>query len=195
MLIPSDPSVRTLLPLLVPLAPATTLLERFPESLRAMLEILGVNPTFIAAVRWAMNEGSYAKAASRQVLGVMNRFEFVRERYDENLLKLSPWQSDLLAGPLSGWLENSARGTVDAGRTELNMSQRCGRMKYSDAQDHPGPPSLLVVSAATQQDGPHYRPHISATPRDETDMRQHNSLKTNDMRDETDPRQPLASFF
>lgn len=76
---------RTLLPLLVPLAPATTLLERFPESLRIMLEILGVNPSFIAAERWAMNEGSCAKTANRQVLGVMNRFEFeleyVRERY------------------------------------------------------------------------------------------------------------------
>ncbi len=97
---------RTLLPLLVPLAPATTLLERFPESLRTMLEILDVNPTFIAAERWAMYEGSYAKTANRQVLGVMNRFEFeleyVRERYDENLLRLSLWQSDLLAGPLRG---------------------------------------------------------------------------------------------
>lgn len=58
-----------------------------------MLENLGVNPSFIAAERWAMNEGSYAKTANRQVLGMMNRFEFeleyVRERYDDNLLKLS----------------------------------------------------------------------------------------------------------
>jgi len=97
---------RTLLPLLVPLAPATTLLERFPESLSVMLEILGVNPLFIATERWAMNEGTYAKTANRQVLGVMNRFEFeleyVRDRYDDNLLQLSLWQSDLLAGPLRG---------------------------------------------------------------------------------------------
>jgi hypothetical protein len=97
---------QTLRPLLVPLAPATTLLERFPENLRVMLEILCVNPSFIATERWAMNEGSYAKTANRQVLGVMNRFEFeleyVRERYDDNLLQLSLWQCDLLAGPLRG---------------------------------------------------------------------------------------------
>ena len=97
---------RTLLPMLVPLAPASTLLKRFPEDLHVMLEILGVNPSFIAAERWAMNEGSYAKTANRQVLGVMNRGEFeleyVRERYDDNLVQLSLWQSDLLAGPLRG---------------------------------------------------------------------------------------------
>ena len=97
---------RTLLPLLVPLAPATTLLERFPESLSVMLEILGVNPLFIATERWAMNEGTYAKTVNRQVLGVINRFEFeleyVRDHYDDNLLQLSLWQSDLLAGPLRG---------------------------------------------------------------------------------------------
>ena len=43
--------------------------------------------------------------------------------------------------------------------------------------------------------GPHFRPHISATPRDETDTGQHVSLKTNDMRDQTDTSQQLESFF
>ena len=41
---------RTLLPLLLPLAPATTPVERFPDSLRFMLESLGVNPSFIAVL-------------------------------------------------------------------------------------------------------------------------------------------------
>ena len=53
-----------------------------------------------------MNEGSYAKTANRQVLGVMNRFEFeleyIRDRYDDDLLQLSLRQSDTLAGPLRG---------------------------------------------------------------------------------------------
>jgi hypothetical protein len=88
----------SLLPLLIPLAPAATLLERLPESLRVMLDKLDVNPAFIAAERWAMNEGSYAKTANRQVLGVMNRFEFeleyVRERYGKDLMQLSLWWSD-----------------------------------------------------------------------------------------------------
>ena len=42
----------------------------------------------------------------RQVLGVMNRFEFeleyVRERCGNDLMQLSLWQSDTLAGPLRG---------------------------------------------------------------------------------------------
>ncbi len=71
-----------------------------------MLGKLDVSPAFIAAERWAMSEGSYAKTANRQVLGVMNRFEFeleyVRERYGNDLMELSLWQSDTLAGPLRG---------------------------------------------------------------------------------------------
>lgn len=71
-----------------------------------MLVKLDVNPAFIAAERWAMIEGSYAKTTNRQVLGVMNRFEFelgyVRERYGNDLMELSLWQSDTLAGPLRG---------------------------------------------------------------------------------------------
>jgi hypothetical protein len=71
-----------------------------------MLDKLGVNPAFIAAERWAMNDGTYARTANRQVLGVMNRFEFelehVRERYGNDLMQLSLWQSDTLAGPLRG---------------------------------------------------------------------------------------------
>jgi hypothetical protein len=39
------------------------------------------------------------------------------------------------------------------------------------------------------------RPHISATPRDETDSEQHVFLKTNDMRNHTDTTQQLESFF
>lgn len=39
---------RTFLPLLVPLAPATTLLNRFPDELSVMLRALGVSAAFIA---------------------------------------------------------------------------------------------------------------------------------------------------
>jgi hypothetical protein len=37
--------------------------------------------------------------------------------------------------------------------------------------------------------------HISPTPRDETDMRQHVSLKSDDMHDQIDTRQPFDSPF
>jgi hypothetical protein len=42
---------------------------------------------------------------------------------------------------------------------------------------------------------PHFRPHISATPRDETDSKQHVFWKTIDMRNETDTGQPMEGSF
>jgi hypothetical protein len=51
---------------------------------------------------------------------------------------------------------------------------------------------VILVDAARHY-GPHCGPHISATPRNETDSGQHDSLKTNDMRDETDTPQPFDS--
>jgi hypothetical protein len=53
----------------------------------------------------------------------------------------------------------------------------------------------VFVGNITYKNRLHCRPHNSATPRDETDTGQHDSLKTNDMRDETDTPQLLASFF
>ena len=53
----------------------------------------------------------------------------------------------------------------------------------------------LVVSHGADQNRPHFRPHISATPRDQADMSQRVFLKSNDLHDETDMRQPIESFF
>jgi hypothetical protein len=39
------------------------------------------------------------------------------------------------------------------------------------------------------------RPHFSATPRDETDSKQHGFLKSNDMRNQTDTAQHFEGFF
>ena len=95
---------KTLLPVLVPLAPAATLLERFPDNLVAMLELLEVRPSFIASERWCMSEGEYAKTASRSLLGVMNSFASeigrVRDRSGADLLMLSIWESQTPVGPL-----------------------------------------------------------------------------------------------
>jgi hypothetical protein len=49
--------------------------------------------------------------------------------------------------------------------------------------------------SSTRLNGPPFRPPISTTPRDETDTKLHDSLKTKDMRDETDTPQPIVSFF
>jgi hypothetical protein len=55
--------------------------------------------------------------------------------------------------------------------------------------------SLTDVGPNFSPNRPHFRPHISATPRDQTDEKQHLSLKTRDMRDETDMQQPSDSSF
>ena len=96
----------TLFPVLLPLAPATSIAARFPEALESILKVLGVNPAFIASERWAMSEASFSKTANRSVLGVMNRLEleldYVRDRVGEDLLELSLYLADHLVGPLPG---------------------------------------------------------------------------------------------
>ena len=72
---------RTLLPVLMPLAPAATLSDRFPEALGRMLEALGVAPAFIEAEISAMADARYAKTANRSVIGIMNEFKYLAEVY------------------------------------------------------------------------------------------------------------------
>jgi hypothetical protein len=65
---------RTLLPLLIPLAPAATLLERLPSWIDAILEAHGVARTFIDAELAHAADIGLAKTNNRSVLGVMNEF-------------------------------------------------------------------------------------------------------------------------
>ncbi len=65
---------RTLLPVFMPLAPASSLLERFPGQLALVLRALNVRRTVITEEVELMGEGSYAKTASRSLLGSMNDF-------------------------------------------------------------------------------------------------------------------------
>jgi hypothetical protein len=62
------------------------------------------------------------------------------------------------------------------------------------------PPGLIncleIVSKSNEPwNRPHFRPHISATPRDQTDSEQHDSLKIKDMCNETDTEQPMEGSF
>jgi hypothetical protein len=70
---------RTLLPVLVLLAPATTLDRRFPTQLGRVLEALGTPPVFVEREVEAMSVASFAKTASRSVVGSMNEFAFLAE--------------------------------------------------------------------------------------------------------------------
>ena len=65
---------QTLLPLLMPLAPATTLIDRFPGALLQLLLAHEVDRRFVAAEIGQMSEGVYARTASRSLLGIVNEF-------------------------------------------------------------------------------------------------------------------------
>jgi hypothetical protein len=69
----------TLLPVLVPLAPAITVADRFPAHLQAVLNALGTDPRFVAAEAVATVDAHWAKTANRSVGGIMNEFSFLAE--------------------------------------------------------------------------------------------------------------------
>jgi len=89
----------------LPLAPAVTLLERFPEALQQVLEALGVIPAFIEVETDAMAEGLYARTANRSVIGIMNEFKYLAETYRrhrglDDLVTLAVELSETPCGPL-----------------------------------------------------------------------------------------------
>ena len=97
----------TLLPVFMPLAPAATLLNRFPAQLAAVLQQLGCPAWFVDAEQAAMDEHRWAKTASRSVVGVMTEFVFLADHYrryhDEprpDLLELSVQLSRTPCSPL-----------------------------------------------------------------------------------------------
>jgi hypothetical protein len=97
---------RTLLPVFMPLAPATTLARRFPDALRRVLDAHGVDPRFVDHEIRSMGECHYAKTASRSLLGVMNEFTFLanvhREDHgaDDDLVALSVRLAETPMSPL-----------------------------------------------------------------------------------------------
>lgn len=96
---------RTLFPVLMPLAPAATLLARFPASLERMLRASGISAEFIEFEIAAMVEGRYAKTANRSVVGIMTEFSFMAEVHREahgadDLVALALWLSGTPCGPL-----------------------------------------------------------------------------------------------
>lgn len=64
----------TLLPVLMPLAPATTLLDRFPQQLGVVLAAHGAAEEVVHRELEQMAECRLAKTANRSVVGVMNEF-------------------------------------------------------------------------------------------------------------------------
>ena len=67
----------TLLPVFVPLAPAATVVDRFPNALRVILQAYAVERSFLDNEIAGMTEHQVAKTASRSVVGIMNEFTFL----------------------------------------------------------------------------------------------------------------------
>ena len=96
---------RTLLPVVMPLAPASTLAQRFPEALSKVLNALGTDESKIKAELSEMTEQVFAKTANRSVLGVMNQFAYQAEGYRQHFgivdpLSLSLKLADTPCSPL-----------------------------------------------------------------------------------------------
>ncbi|HYI62275.1 MAG TPA: hypothetical protein VEW93_10790 [Acidimicrobiales bacterium] len=64
----------TLLPVLLPLAPARTVADRLPDALGRVLDALGTDARFVATEVAATTGPRYARTASRSVIGIMNEF-------------------------------------------------------------------------------------------------------------------------
>ena len=95
----------TLLPVLMPLAPVSTLAERFPAYLTEVLIALDVEADFITAQVATMGEVQFAKTSNRSVLGIVNQFSYLVEGYREyvensKLLELSLKLAHVPCSPL-----------------------------------------------------------------------------------------------
>jgi len=96
----------TLLPVLMPLAPAATLLARFPRQLAAVLAAHGTPGAVIDEAQRQMRDRRLAKTANRSVVEIMNEFTFLAEAYRgdtpaPDLLTLALRLAATPCGPLS----------------------------------------------------------------------------------------------
>jgi len=78
---------RTLLPVMLPLAPATTVAQRFPAALTKVLQAMNLPAEFIETEISDMRDLVYAKTSNRSVVGIMNEFAVLAAGYrDRNSL-------------------------------------------------------------------------------------------------------------
>jgi len=96
---------RTLLPLLMPLAPAATFLARFPDELARLLEAHRLPPSTVAVEVAATRDARLATTASRSLVGSMNEFAFLAQGHrtagsEPDLLELSLTLSRTPCSPL-----------------------------------------------------------------------------------------------
>lgn len=98
-------SEKTLLPVLMPLAPASSLLTRLPNELAEVLRHHRVDEATIARECIETSDYRVAATASRSVIGSMNEFSFLadahrQEQTELDLVDLSMQLSTVPCGPL-----------------------------------------------------------------------------------------------
>jgi hypothetical protein len=93
----------TLLPVLMPLAPAATLLQRFGRQLELVLAAHGTPAEFIDGELREMGQVRVAKTASRSVVGIMNEFGHLADAWrqaEPDLVALARRLAAAPCGPL-----------------------------------------------------------------------------------------------
>ena len=109
----------------MPLAPAATLLARFPDGLAEALAARDVPEAFITQELSRMQDVRLGKTASRSVLGIMNEFTFLAQtmRGDTttDLTDLARWLARTPCSPLfkrHGSPDRELRALVEAADQE-----------------------------------------------------------------------------
>ena len=95
----------TLLPVVIPMAPAATIVQRFVAGMPETFGDYGLDPRFVEAEVEQMAAHRLDKTICRSVLGVMNEFKLMADNYlrqadDVELQELALWLAQTPCGPL-----------------------------------------------------------------------------------------------
>lgn len=117
---------RTLLPVLVRLAPATTVIARLRATAELVLGLQGLSGSFITHELEAMETAVLAKTANRSVVGMLNEFGHLAATWRPSagkLLDLSLRLATVPCGPLYK-THLDPRGAVAAAADEWTLEHR-----------------------------------------------------------------------
>lgn len=145
-------NTQTLLPVLVPLAPTATLLQRIPACVADALRSQGIDEQLVANEMASMSPVRIAPTNDRQMLGVMNELTFqaqhARARGDEDLRSLSAALATVILGPLArrhGTPADELRAHFSNSATILPFRRRT-TSKAADSRPAPGQILQLKVT-------------------------------------------------
>jgi len=152
---------KTLLPVFVPLAPASSLGDRIGEAVGLVLEALGVGIDVVLQETAEMVDVSFAKTANRSVIGSMNEFayhaEFRNSEGWDDLTAIATDLADMPCGPLYKTYV-TPRDALHAaiGEATGHPPQPGGRFGLQG--DHPveriEPPGMLIADLSHYDDMP-----------------------------------------